>query len=140
MIKIIDDFEKERKAVSELFSSNKLDWDTSEIYFYSENRGLLLGYYLYNKLIGFCVLDDKELRFLCVAANYHNVGIGTNLVNYCLELGLQNVNCFVNMVTFYASLGFVVNRTLMLQGDNYKEKYRNKRVYYMTPKKLITKE
>jgi len=68
-----------------------------------------------SKMIGCCALnvtwlDLAEIRSLAVEENLHHMGIGTKLVENCLEdaksLGIKKVFALTNSPAFFEKMGF----------------------------------
>ena len=98
-----------------------------------QNYNEIYGYFLDNKLIGFIHIiisfDEADIVNIIVNKDYRNLGIGSKLIDYCIEKhDLKALNLEVKennpAVSFYEKKGFKIMRKI----PNY---YKDCDAYFM---------
>lgn len=120
--------------IQTLFISSGTCWRASELEEYISKVGVsFVGAFNNSKnLIGFCMVDNGELRYFSVANNYRHLRVGKSLLTFSFKIGLHYLVCFKEMVGYYIKFGFKVTRVQRLTSDKentYKEMYENKLLY-----------
>ena len=90
-------------------------------YVLMQDYNKIYGYYLDNKLIGFIHIlisfDEADIINIVVNKEYRNLGIGSKLINYCIEkhqFKALNLEVKENnpAVSFYEKIGFKIMRKI----------------------------
>jgi len=139
--------EKDIPQIQEIFI---FYWGTEDMVGYSEfkriiNHNLSYAYKINDKLIGFCIMENKseedliDLYLLCVRKEYSGNHFGESLLNYCInnckKMKYENFSLHVdtkNIPAFnlYKKLGFVVKNLIK---DYYVDQEPgNNDAYFMT--------